>query len=271
MYEDLSHWAGHSACCLGQRFASGFVYHTSQDVQRAEQHEGLCVTWIIRGSGHFALGDEKIPLREESSCLRSPDQSYVMQLDPQVQHARFFLLLPQTTYPLLLDLYPQFDELPPVHQVPYDPELVQTLWQFVSDMRRTPDIHAHALFSRAFDIVLRLSPIATRLGEAADAMNLACALLSDPDNIAMPLPDIAKSLGLSYHIFRKQFSGRFGVSPGQYRLHKRMEYAKQALSWGDSIQSVSKRLGFSDVYAFSKQFRSMTGVTPGYFRTHHLI
>lgn len=260
-----------SASCMEERMACGFVYRHAEETRQAESHEGIMVQWVLRGSGSFTQRGESYPIRAETLCLRRPGHSYRIQLDAKMQHVRYFLKVPESAYPLLCELRPGFGELPPVLQVPYQETLVDSLWDLLYAMRDIPDTHGHLLLPRALQLMLALSAPQSPPLEPKDPMVEACKLLSDAGHGAEPLPVIAERLDLSYHAFRKQFTARFGMSPGKYRLHKRMSQAKQALAWGESIAEVSERLGFSDVYAFSKQFRAMTGKTPGYYRTHQLV
>lgn len=263
-------WRSQSAGCLNNHLSCGFVYKHAEEPQRCDRHEGVVVNWIIKGSGNFRSEGKQHPIHENTVCLRRPGHDYQMELDARVQHARCFLTLPQSVYPLLCDIYPGFAELPPVRSFPYREELVNRFWDFVDRVRETPDIHAHLLLPEALDLLIELTSEHEPF-PPGDPMLEACRLLSEPGGDAKSLPEVAEQLGLSYHAFRKHFTARFGISPGQYRLQKRMEQARQALAWGDSIADVSKNLGFSDVYAFSKQFRAMTGSTPGQYRTSQLV
>lgn len=259
-----------SASCMGERMACGFVHRHAGEPKKAETHDGIIVHWVFRGSGSFTQNGESYPIREETLCLRRPGHRYRMQLDANMQHARYFLKIPESAYPLLCELCPGFDDLPPVRQMPYQEALVDSLWSLLYAMQDTPDTHAHLLLPAAMQLLLALCAPQEPL-EPEDPMVEACKLLTNVEYSDASLPDIAGQLNLSYHAFRKQFTLRFGMSPGKYRLNKRMSQAKQALDWGESISEVTERLGFSDVYAFSKQFRAMTGKTPGYYRTHQLV
>ena len=55
------------------------------------------------------------------------------------------------------------------------------------------------------------------------------------------------------------------MSPGDYRIEKRVEFARQMLSSGMTQIEIADVLNYSDVYAFSRQFKQRTGFTPGEF------
>ena len=64
--------------------------------------------------------------------------------------------------------------------------------------------------------------------------------------------------------FRKLFKDRFGASPGQYVLNKRLSHAKAILESGEynSVAEVARLSGFSDPLYFSKAFRCRYGQPP---------
>ena len=68
---------------------------------------------------------------------------------------------------------------------------------------------------------------------------------------------------LSYDRFRFIFKQELGVSPGIYRINKKMERARELLtSRKYKVYQVAKMLGYPDAYSFSKQFSRFVGVSP---------
>ncbi len=80
---------------------------------------------------------------------------------------------------------------------------------------------------------------------------------------ALDIKDAASYCCLSeYHFFRL-FRKVFGISPYQYVIKKRLEYAKGMLIKSQvSISEVALLAGFSDLSAFSKSFRKQFGIAP---------
>lgn len=78
---------------------------------------------------------------------------------------------------------------------------------------------------------------------------------------------VARRVGLSYENFRKQFSQRTGVAPGQYQKVRRIERACAAIYQGThGFKKLAEELGFCDVFHFSKVFKQVVGDTPSEFR-----
>ena len=63
--------------------------------------------------------------------------------------------------------------------------------------------------------------------------------------------------------FRKLFLNIFGVSPKEYIIQKRIEYAKSLLGSGDfSVSEVAQMCGYAEPCHFSREFLKRVGVPP---------
>ncbi|MBQ7011809.1 MAG: helix-turn-helix domain-containing protein [Clostridia bacterium] len=78
---------------------------------------------------------------------------------------------------------------------------------------------------------------------------------------------LAEIFHLSQPYLISIFHKRFGITPKQYILQKKMEAAKKLLAKGNSpINEISDILGFSSPYHFSAAFKRITGETPFKYR-----
>ena len=70
--------------------------------------------------------------------------------------------------------------------------------------------------------------------------------------------------GISGTYFRQIFAQRFGTTPKNYIIAKRVSHAKAIISSGDfhTIGEVAEAVGFSDPLYFSKVFRKRYGASP---------
>lgn len=72
---------------------------------------------------------------------------------------------------------------------------------------------------------------------------------------------------MSISSFRSNFSIETGMSPQEYIIHTRMQYAKHYLeSTSMTIQEIHKKCGFPDTANFYKQFLKRYGVSPSEYR-----
>ncbi|QHW31017.1 helix-turn-helix domain-containing protein [Paenibacillus rhizovicinus] len=86
--------------------------------------------------------------------------------------------------------------------------------------------------------------------------------ISEPINVK----DMARRAGLSPSRFTVLFKQHFNITPYQYLMKLRIDYAQELLQDGVSLQQTSDFCGFTDVHHFSKTFKSAIGVNPGSYR-----
>jgi len=78
---------------------------------------------------------------------------------------------------------------------------------------------------------------------------------------------VASSLSnVSRRRFNELFKRSFDITPNNYLITRKIEYAKGLLLSGSiSVSDISELCGFSDVYYFSKVFKAHAGVSPSQF------
>ncbi len=78
---------------------------------------------------------------------------------------------------------------------------------------------------------------------------------------------LAKLCGVSEVYLRKIFNNKFGISPKEYVIRKRIEYAKHLLVSGHmSVSEVANLCGYTEPCHFSREFKKRTGISPRDFR-----
>lgn len=81
------------------------------------------------------------------------------------------------------------------------------------------------------------------------------------------ISELASMCAVSETYFRKLFKEIHGVSPLQYVINLRLEYASQLLrSRLYTVFEASEKSGFNDVKYFCKSFKQRYGVSPGKFK-----
>lgn len=82
-----------------------------------------------------------------------------------------------------------------------------------------------------------------------------------------PIQLIAQESGISQYHFFRLFKNTFGISPHQYLLKKKMQFAKTELVTSrHSISEIAFICGYSDIHSFSKAFKKFFGVSPAHFK-----
>ncbi len=94
----------------------------------------------------------------------------------------------------------------------------------------------------------------------------ACRLLAEGSADRALVATVARG-GLSYERFRKVFRARMGVSPGAYRIRRRIDRARELLlSSSATVAAIADALGYANPFAFSAQFKQLVGVSPEQYR-----
>lgn len=79
--------------------------------------------------------------------------------------------------------------------------------------------------------------------------------------------DLAALCGISEAYFRRIFTAKFGVSPKEYIISKRIGYAKQLLEIGDlTVNETAVLCGYTEISHFSREFTKRVGVPPSEYK-----
>lgn len=79
----------------------------------------------------------------------------------------------------------------------------------------------------------------------------------------LAVSDLAALCGISEVYFRRLFLNTFGISPKEYIIQKRIEYAKTLLKSRDfSVSEVSLLCGYAEPCHFSREFSKRVGISP---------
>ena len=78
---------------------------------------------------------------------------------------------------------------------------------------------------------------------------------------------LAALCGVSEVYFRRLFLAKYGVSPKEYLINLRINYAKQLLSSGEfSVSRVAELCGYPEPCHFSREFSRIVGVAPSDYK-----
>lgn len=201
---------------------------------------------------------------------RLPGRKHTALFDPTVRYVEIFLAFS----PWLLDPIARILALPqrPVVYLGLDLALIRDLAaarEALLTARETelPRMYLHhlGLLTSMFSGVQPTISSSTVMGDVW--IDEACRLLADESTGRAPLERIAKRLDLSYEVFRKEFRERMGISPGDYRIRRRLDRARELLvSTHDTITAIAEELGYPNASVFSLQFKSLVGRSPEHYR-----
>jgi len=126
------------------------------------------------------------------------------------------------------------------------------------------------------DVVVRLADTlaaaagdrATRRRALVDRVAIARvrALLCETLDAVVAAPDLERVSGLDRWTLYRQFRAVHGVSPGRYRIARRLDAVRAAIRAGHGLADAAAFAGFADQSHMTRQFRAAYGVSPGHWR-----
>lgn len=167
-----------------------------------------------------------------------------------------------------------FDMLEDLGQAPFniafrDPEpIVKIFKQAVASWQEKREFQKTAVRRCIYDIILKIRAEQQRnyipgekellIQPAVDAIN------RDFTKNDLSVKAMAELCGISEAYFRRIFADKFTVSPKQYIIHLRTEYAKELLQSGQfSVQEIALMCGYTEACHFSREFHKNCGQSPG--------
>ena len=79
---------------------------------------------------------------------------------------------------------------------------------------------------------------------------------------------LSEHCGISVAYFRRIFTEKYGISPKEYIINRRIDYAKKLLlSEQFSVSEIAEMCGYAEPCHFSREFSKRTGISPNKYST----
>ena len=154
--------------------------------------------------------------------------------------------------------------------MPADEEktLLSSVQNWDESSAQTVSLHVHAVL---FHYLIKLQPHLPEPASAVDLRIQKAVLMMEEKNTRLSLKEIAKAVSMSYDHFRDTFKKEIGLGPGEYKMMRRMSYARDLLlSSGFPIEEIAYKTGFSNRFHFSKTFKKFFKLPPVVYRKTRL-
>lgn len=93
---------------------------------------------------------------------------------------------------------------------------------------------------------------------------------SDFTDNSLSVAELAKLCNISEAYFRRIFINKFGVSPKEYIISMRINYAERLLRSGQiSVSEVASLCGYFEACYFSRDFKRRVGASPSEYQKQH--
>jgi len=230
----------------------------------------LVVVYVIKGSGIFHHWDgEKIELSAGDMVLMPANRRHGIEQTCDGNWHEAYLVLNGEFGDLLFKL-DVLDQRQTILKPGINTALIQRFERILHELTVLPDYALPSVLSHALDLLISAYDLHKKRNipdRQQQVIEAACRMLSGALSEKIDMERIAAASGMSYERFRKLFRQRVGVSPGDYRIKRRIDQARALIDRHHlSNKQVAYELGYPDPFTFSKQFHKVTGLWPEQYR-----
>jgi AraC-like DNA-binding protein len=246
----------------------GKAHGAQPDRHEKKVYTQFCSNFVLRGRGRYTDANGRTyELAPGTLFHRFPGVVHSTWYDPESDYAEFFIVIDPATSVQVQKLGLLATE--PVMNVGEDQVVLEEYKHLLGRMRVTESqIPPSVILLETMNFLSSLYDRARRnrtLGFWEKIVEDAKLMLERNLDDRVSVEAIADKLGVSYTAFRKQFKRSVGLSPGDYRIRRRLESGQHMLL-NSSVKQVALALGYCDPFAFSAQFKSYVGLSPSEFR-----
>ncbi len=250
---------------------AGFSFKPSaRGAYRDRVMHSYVVVYLLRGRGTYidwqgcshaiSAGDVLVLL---------PDKPHTVEQEPDGQWTECWLVLDKG-FGEALARVGVIDETRLVMTCGVDLALIERFERLLRDLKALPDRAIPSQAPVVAELLVQLRAHDRRTHHThphEDLVETACRHLGEDLSSRLDLAKRLNLAGLSYERFRKIFKHQTGVSPGEYRIRRRLDQARSLLAEGAlSNKQIAYALGYRDPFTFSKQFKQRLGIPPTCFR-----
>ena len=227
------------------------------------------IVYVLQGKGTYIdRHRQHYPLYPGCFFQRIPDELHSNLIEPRSCWKECFIDLGReifTAYRTMRIIRDDFR----VGFMPSILLLAERLWELQQRLRAADEYELQRLLPEVLAMVTETHQQQWHNDRTAmrRMLELACCRLGQDLGQRFDLAEFCRRQGWGYESFRKKFKEEMGISPGQYRIRRRLDVACEMLNQQDlSIGEIAFRLGYRSQYEFSSQFKEYTGIPPLRFR-----
>jgi AraC-like DNA-binding protein len=254
---------------LGRVTLAGFIKDSAGVQGKARVLGSYALVYLLEGSGFYRdVQGHGYRVGAGDLLVIFPEIGHTYGPEAGEHWSEFYCVFDGPAFDLLRDIGMLDADRPVVHLAPVASWLARLQAALPSQTANTL-AERTIMISRFVQLVTEIAAVsAVDAATAAPAwIAEACRLLRDQLDRDIRPSDVAAQLGVPYETFRKRFQQHVGVSPGRYRVTRRIDAAcGLLLETNLTTQAIAARLGFADAFHFSRRFKQVTGLTPRDFR-----
>jgi len=252
------------------RIGIGIINKTQHKDYQDVIVKAYSLIYVINGTGEYQdQNGQKYQLKPGSIFQRIPGQIHSNWVTPNENWLECFIDLGEDFYSAL-ESYNFITMKSPVGYIGLDETLIQRFLKLKDSFSRALD---HDLQFHFLEILNLFTFIMKKFGQKSisnqnqQIIEKSCLWLSNNKNYNLPIQMLCRNNSWGYEKFRKLFQKEMGLSPGKYRIMRRMERACQLLQKENKpIKEIALLLGYPNAFDFSNQFKKTYNVTPSKFK-----
>jgi len=223
---------------------------------------------VLSGTGYYEDANCKHHLKAGDFIQRLPNHNHT-HLIYDDNWAEIYVLIGKSLFENLKNINVLTDRQAILHPG-IDFETIQIVLNLIDQLNFMDRPELPLLVPKAIGYLTRINYLSRNNQQTSDEkgiLSMATQYIEDNLCYRITVEDVASHVNLGYEKFRKLFTNQYRLSPGNYIIHRRINYSQKLLSTGQySIKEVAYQLGYVDSYTFSKQFKKITGRTPSDFQ-----
>ncbi len=225
------------------------------------------IVYVLHGNGTYVdMHGQSHPLRPGNFFQRIPGERHSNLIDPHSGWKECFIEIGAKLFNAYRSMRIIRDDFR-VGYIDPDPAFIERLWNLQQRLKTADEYMLPRLLPELLLVITEIHQKQFMGHEHRQIVDLACDHLSRDLERRIDLVGFCKRQGLGYESFRKKFKEQMGISPGQYRIRRRVDAACEMLNNHNlSIGEIAFRLGYKSQYEFSSQFKAYTGLPPRHFR-----
>ena len=151
-------------------------------------------------------------------------------------------------------------------------DLFKKLYKYEKNPDELSNFSAKAILMLIIGIYLKNCQRITSVNSTENSdLSSVINYMKENINGNITVSELAHFTHLHPNYFIRMFKQYFGSSPIKYFNNMKVNAAKEYLQRGNnSIEEISKILGFSDLYSFSKFFKKNVGISPSQFKSSYI-
>lgn len=254
-----------------ERMGAGFIKKHGVKTDFANvDYPHYALVYILKGKGVYVneTGVE-YNLEPGNYFQRFPSKKHSNFIDPESEWTECFLDIGKNIYSALRSA--RAIPASPVGWIGINQPLIERYKNAMEKLKKAEEEELPQMLASLISLAMDTLSLARKAPDDMEAETIiekACNFLSSNLGERIEIQDFCKANACGYEKFRKLFFEKMGISPGKYRIRRRIDTACQMLNASPkSISSISTELGYSSPYDFSTQFKKYMGVSPSRFRS----